>query len=221
MRLRRGIRPMAKGLRMDAFLRLSCSWGSRVWRCCSHFSHFSHFSHWGRLVRSLSFWGALCLGALCLRAGGAWASETSPVQAPPSPGQRGASLERAPQTAVLGAWITHDDETQLPMARVRLTLEGSHLSGRIEEILDPHAKPGERCELCLDDRHGQAILGLEIIRTGEWDPQRREWQNARILDPERGQEYRLSLTPLNAGNILQVRGYWGIFWRNQLWNRVP
>ena len=127
----------------------------------------------------------------------------------------------APDVALLGLWITHHDETQEPMAMVRLSIEAGHLSGRIETILDPRAKPGERCELCSDDRHRQTLLGLEIIRTGEWDVQNQRWQKAFILDPENGHEYRLSLTPMNGGRSLQVRGHWGVFWRNQVWTRVP
>ena len=127
----------------------------------------------------------------------------------------------APDVALLGLWITHHDETQEPMAMVRLSIEAGHLSGRIETILDPRAKPGERCELCSDDRHRQTLLGLEIIRTGDWDVQNHRWQKAFILDPENGQEYRLSLTLVHGGRSLQVRGHWGVFWRNQVWTRVP
>jgi len=129
--------------------------------------------------------------------------------------------ESTPDVALLGTWITHDDATQEPMAKVRLSIEAGHLSGRIEAILDPRAKPGERCELCSDDRHHQSLVGLEIIRTGDWDVHNRRWQKALILDPENGQEYRLSLTLLDGGRSLQVRGHWGVFWRNQVWSRVP
>ena len=159
----------------------------------------------------------------------AFAVEAAPVQEsqPMRPNNLQSNMqskgrgEGAPDVALLGTWITHDDATQEPMAMVRLGIEAGHLSGRIQTLLDAHAKPGERCELCSDDRHNQSLLGLEIIRTGEWDVQNHHWQKAYILDPENGQEYRLSLTLLDGGRSLQVRGYWGVFWRNQVWTRVP
>ena len=124
-----------------------------------------------------------------------------------------------PDAMALGLWVTKDDDSEVAMAWVRLSLVGDHLSGRIEKILDPQAKPDERCTLCAGDRHNQSLLGLEIIRSGRWDVQNRSWQQAFILDPENGQEYRLSLKLMDAGRTLQVRADWGIFWRQQTWTR--
>jgi uncharacterized protein (DUF2147 family) len=105
------------------------------------------------------------------------------------------------------------------MALVRLSVEAGRLHGRIEKILDPLVKPHERCGACPGERHNASLVGLEIIRTGAWDEQRRQWSDAFILDPENGQEYRLGLTLMNGAQSLQVRGFWGIFWRNQVWTR--
>ncbi len=50
-----------------------------------------------------------------------------------------------PDAMALGLWVTKDDDSEVAMAWVRLSLVGDHLSGRIEKILDPQAKPDERC----------------------------------------------------------------------------
>jgi Uncharacterized protein conserved in bacteria (DUF2147) len=125
-----------------------------------------------------------------------------------------------PPSEWMGLWLTHDDDTGEPMAQVRISLKGGHLSGRIDSLLDPRARADERCEKCTDDRRDQPLLGLEIIRTDEWDEPSQRFKNARILDPQNGQEYRLGLTLQDSARTLQVRGYWGVFWRNQRWTRV-
>ena len=46
------------------------------------------------------------------------------------------------------------------------------------------------------------------------------WEGGTIVDPENGKVYKLRLTPQDGGKTLQVRGYIGPFFRNQLWQRV-
>jgi len=46
------------------------------------------------------------------------------------------------------------------------------------------------------------------------------WDGGKILDPENGKEYRASLTPIEGGKRLEVRGFLGPFWRTQTWVRV-
>ena len=47
------------------------------------------------------------------------------------------------------------------------------------------------------------------------------WEGGEILDPEEGKLYRVRLTPVEGGAKLQVRGFLGPFWRNQLWVKAP
>jgi uncharacterized protein (DUF2147 family) len=46
------------------------------------------------------------------------------------------------------------------------------------------------------------------------------WDGGKILDPNNGKTYRVRLTPMEGGKELQVRGYFGPFYRNQVWQRV-
>ena len=188
----------------------------------------SRLCGWGVVLVLLSTWGGYvraldvaqrgrALGdvsdARDTRARAVRAAQASASRPQSDPAERGAA------TQLVGLWTTHDDETQSPMALVRLSVEAGRLHGRIEKILDPLVKPHERCGACPGERHNASLVGLEIIRTGVWDDERRQWSDAFILDPENGQEYRLGLTLMNGAQSLHVRGFWGIFWRNQVWTR--
>jgi hypothetical protein len=112
------------------------------------------------------------------------------------------------QQSVLGLWRNVDDKTGEAKAEIRITEAADGVHGRIEKVLKKDSKPDAKCDKCDDDRKDKPIVGLEIIRGN------------RILDPENGSEYRLRLTPLEDGRKLEVRGYLGPFYRNQVWVRA-
>jgi uncharacterized protein (DUF2147 family) len=112
------------------------------------------------------------------------------------------------QQSVAGLWRNIDDKTGEAKAEIRITEAADGIHGRIEKLLKKDAKPDAKCEECEDDRKDKPMLGLEIIRGNK------------ILDPENGREYRLRLTPLEDGKKLEVRGYLGPFYRNQVWVRA-
>jgi len=118
----------------------------------------------------------------------------------------------------LGLWRSVDDKTGEPKAEIRIVDNAGALSGRIEKTLRKDAKP--TCTECQDDRKGQLIVGLEIIRGGKKDEGKEVWEGGKILDPENGKDYRASLTPIDGGKKLEVRGFLGPFWRTQTWQRV-
>lgn len=122
------------------------------------------------------------------------------------------------QMTPVGLWRSIDDKTGEAKAEIRITDDGGRLTGRIEKTLRKDAKP--TCEECRDERKGQPIVGLEIIRNAHKDPERDTWEGGRILDPENGREYTLRMTPIDGGRKLQVRGYLGPFYRTQTWVRV-
>jgi len=124
------------------------------------------------------------------------------------------------QTSPLGLWRSVDDKTGEVKAEIRIDESAGALIGRIERSLKKDTLPDAVCEHCTDDRKGKPIAELEIIRGGRKDEGRDVWEGGKILDPENGKEYRASLTPVEGGKKLQVRGYLGPFWRTQTWNRV-
>jgi uncharacterized protein (DUF2147 family) len=122
------------------------------------------------------------------------------------------------QMSPVGLWRNVDDKTGQAKAEIRVTDRAGQLSGRIEKSL---VKDGQlTCTECTDDRKGQPMIGLEIIRGGKQEAGKDVWSGGQILDPESGKDYRASYTPIEGGKKLQVRGYLGPFWRTQTWNRV-
>ncbi len=121
----------------------------------------------------------------------------------------------------VGRWHTIDDKTGEVKSLVTIEDREGALSGRVSQILRKGADPAARCEKCSDDRKGQTILGMEIIRGVKKSAGHDHWEGGEILDPEEGKLYRVRLTPLEGGAKLQVRGFLGPFWRNQTWVKAP
>ena len=122
------------------------------------------------------------------------------------------------QTSPVGLWRSVDDKTGEAKAEIRIVENAGVLTGRIEKTLKKDAKP--TCEECRDERKGQAIQGLEIIRGAKKVEGQEVWEHGKILDPENGKEYTLKLAPIDGGQKLQVRGFIGPFYRTQTWVRV-
>ena len=124
------------------------------------------------------------------------------------------------QVTPVGSWRSIDDKTGEAKAEIRITDNGGVLNGRIEKRLARDAKPDAVCEECKDERKGQPIAGLEIIRGARKAEGKDVWEGGKILDPENGREYTLRLTPREGGSKLDVRGSFGPFGRTQTWVRV-
>lgn len=130
-----------------------------------------------------------------------------------------ASATALAQGTPVGLWKVYDDDTRQATSLVRIVESVGVVSGTIEKLLDP-ATQDARCDKCTDDRKGQPILGMTILRNvrhtgGD------TWENGDILDPDNGKVYRVRLRPLDGGKALEVRGYLGPFYRNQRWVREP
>jgi len=129
-----------------------------------------------------------------------------------------ASVGAIAQISPTGTWRSVDDKTGEAKAEIRIVDDGGALKGRIEKTL--RAGAATRCDECTDERKGQPMAGLEIIRGGRKAEGKDVWEGGKILDPENGKEYRASFTPIDGGSKLEVRGYLGPFWRTQTWQRV-
>ncbi len=125
------------------------------------------------------------------------------------------------QMTPVGTWHSIDDKTGEAKAEIQIIDIEGVLSGRVVKSLrnDPNAK--KTCEDCKDDRKGQTIIGMEIIRGVKIESSSEFlWAGGgKILDPENGKEYTLKMVPQEGGKKLQVRGYIGPFYRTQTWLR--
>ncbi len=126
------------------------------------------------------------------------------------------------QMTPVGSWHTIDDKTGEAKAEIQITEKDGVLFGRVVKSLrnDPSAK--KTCDDCKDDRKGQVIVGMEIIRDVKAEPLSENlWGGGgKILDPENGKDYTVKIFPKEGGKKLQVRGYIGPFYRTQTWLRV-
>ena len=126
------------------------------------------------------------------------------------------------QMTPVGSWHTIDDKTGEAKAEIQIVEKDGVLNGRVIKSLrnDPNAK--KTCDDCTDDRKGQTIIGMEIIRGVKHEASNEPlWAGGgKILDPENGKEYTVKMVPREDGKKLQLRGYIGPFYRTQIWQRV-
>jgi uncharacterized protein (DUF2147 family) len=132
----------------------------------------------------------------------------------------GAAVPAQGLESPVGRWKTIDDRTGRPRSVVRIVEEGGRLTGRIESGFDP-AERDRTCTLCTDERRGQRLQGMVILRDLRADSD--EWSGGDILDPDNGTVYRCKLRLEEGGRKLVVRGYVGVslFGRSQTWERMP
>jgi uncharacterized protein (DUF2147 family) len=126
------------------------------------------------------------------------------------------------QMTPVGTWHSIDDKTGEAKAEIQIVDKDGALSGRVVKSLrnDPNAK--KTCDECKDDRKGQNIIGMEIVRGVKPDASGENlWASGgKILDPENGKDYTVKMVPQEGGKKLQVRGFIGPFYRTQTWLRA-
>jgi uncharacterized protein (DUF2147 family) len=130
----------------------------------------------------------------------------------------GGPSSAAESSSPVGEWKTFDDKTGKARAIVRIYEQDGKLFGKIERSLMPGAE-GRVCTACTDDRKGQPMLGLIIIR----DMKRTDdgYAGGDILDPDNGSVYRCKFHLEENGAKLVLRGFIGIslLGRTQTWER--
>ncbi len=132
----------------------------------------------------------------------------------------GFSVSAMAQMSPVGLWQTIDDKDGAVKSEIRIVENAGVVSGKIDKILDPKSKPDEKCDVCTDERKDQPILGMEILRGLKKTEGKDVWEGGNILDPNNGKIYKATVTPIEGGKKLQMRGYIGFFYRTQIWNRV-
>ena len=132
----------------------------------------------------------------------------------------GFSVSAMAQMSPVGVWQTIDDKDGTVKSEIHIVENAGVVSGKIDKILDPKAKQDDKCVECTDERKDQPILGMEIMRGLKKTEGKDVWEGGTILDPKNGKVYKATVTPIEGGKKLQMRGYIGFFYRTQIWNRV-
>lgn len=126
------------------------------------------------------------------------------------------AIQSQEQPSIVGRWRTVDDESGEVKSVVEIIERKGTFYGKIIKVFSIE-HPDPVCQNCPpeDDRYGQKIIGMEIIKglkkSGD------EYSEGEILDPEAGRIYRCKLWI--EGTELKVRGYWGPFFRTQTWKK--
>lgn len=122
---------------------------------------------------------------------------------------------------VVGKWKTIDDKTGLAKSIVEIREQNGEFFGKVNQLFRSEwANQNPKCYECKDDRKDQPIIGMDVLRNMKWSGNM--CKDGTICDPNNGDIYRCEMW-LKAGdsNKLEVRGYWGIVYRTQTWERVP
>ena len=121
--------------------------------------------------------------------------------------------------SVLGKWKTIDDETGKAKSVVEIFERDGKLYGKVAKLFrEPTEDEYPICGKCTDDRKDQKVIGMEIIRDMVLDDG--EYEEGTICDPKNGEVYVCELwLDEDNSDLLQVRGYWGWFFRTQTWQR--
>ncbi|WP_104421168.1 DUF2147 domain-containing protein [Neolewinella xylanilytica] len=120
----------------------------------------------------------------------------------------------------VGRWKTIDDESGEARSIIEIYREGNVYFGKISEILT--GNDDAICTECEGEREGKPILGMVIIEDLSVDnDEPGEWDGGKILDPQSGSDYRLSVWYEDGnGEELYVRGkHWTGLYRTQKWIR--
>ena len=124
------------------------------------------------------------------------------------------------QDTPVGIWHTVSDKDGKPRGVIEIREVDGRLVGTVRGTLVP-GEPGTRvCDKCTDERKGQRIIGMDILRGLRKDGE--EWTGGEILDPDNGKSYKAKLHLTDGGKKLVVRGYVGfsMLGRSQTWVRA-
>jgi len=123
-------------------------------------------------------------------------------------------------TTPAGLWRTVDDHSGKPRSLVRISETNGEYSAVIEKGLLATDTPDAVCDKCKDERKGQRIVGMTIVKGIKLKDG--HYEGGEILDPENGKTYRCLMKLDSTGNELEVRGFIGIalIGRSQIWTRV-
>lgn len=120
------------------------------------------------------------------------------------------------QNEIIGEWKTQDKEAIVKIYKAK---DGKYY-GKITWLKKPNDKNGKPftdSENPNKKLKNKPLLGLVILKSFEYSS--KQWKKGRIYDPIDGKTYKAKIW-LSNNNILNVRGYWGLFYQTEKWIRI-
>jgi len=80
---------------------------------------------------------------------------------------------------------------------------------------------GQTTDINNDDesKRKKALIGMEIIKGLEYDPEEKEWINGEMYGPEKGMIFNLKITKIREKEI-EVVGSKYLFWHTLYWKKI-
>ncbi len=124
------------------------------------------------------------------------------------------------QATPVGRWHTISDVDGKPRGVIEIKEVDGKLVGTVAGTLVPGERDDKVCVKCTDERKGQRIIGMDILRGLKRDGD--EWTGGEILDPDNGKTYKAKVKLIDGGKKLVLRGYIGfsLLGRSQTWVRA-
>jgi uncharacterized protein (DUF2147 family) len=119
--------------------------------------------------------------------------------------------------SLAGKWKTVDEKSGKVVSEVEVYDQGGKLFGKITKLTEPNDAQGKPkiCTKCQGADKDQPVVGLVILKDLSASGDR--YKDGTIIDPEDGKIYKAEVWPEDGK--LKVRGYLGIFYRTQTWQK--
>lgn len=117
-----------------------------------------------------------------------------------------------------GYWKTIDENgVAKSIVKLYLTKDGI-IEGKVLKILKD-AESNRLCVDCKGDKKNKPIKGMVIIENMK--PEGDIYVDGQVTDPQNGKVYSCKLwIDEDDKDVLNIRGYWAIFYKTQQWERV-
>jgi uncharacterized protein (DUF2147 family) len=121
------------------------------------------------------------------------------------------------QNEVVGKWLTENEK-----AKVEIFVSQGKYYGVIRTLKVPNDAEGKaKVDKNNPDesKRKEPLIGLLFLKGFTYDAKEKEWSGGTIYDSESGKTYKSKFW-INSDGEIKLRGYWGIFYKTQIWKKA-